>query len=224
MKRRLAALCLVALTGLAALAGGCHTAKLLAPPPPLRAASAAPFAVDVEFAEPVDSVSAADVTHYVLAPAGGGPPASLQSATRVDGYYGRVVELIVPDWLGAAPDSTDFDLTAGGVLGLDGARIGARTVRFRTGLSWGAPVREVLAAHCDGCHGASRQDGSYRTDSYDELFGGGTNTTPNVIAGDPACLLVVKCKPGNSMFKAGDLSYLDYAILANWIGSYAARR
>src|SRR5204862_808411 len=98
--------------GLAALAGGraCHAAKVVAPPPPLRAASAALYAVDVEFAEPLDRASAEDASRDALYPAGSpSTPASIASAALVDTLYGRVVQLIAPAWFG---DSTKDGIDA----------------------------------------------------------------------------------------------------------------
>ncbi len=214
---------LIAAAGIALFVTGCHTARILGPPPPLRAASASSYAVDVEFAEPLDRASAEDPSHYALVAVSGGAAAVIQSATLVDTLYGRVVQLLIPDWLTTNPDTTEFDLTTSGVIALDGRSTGSRTVRFATGLSYRAPVRALLGAHCSSCHGASRADGSYRTDSEAELVGGGRNATPNLIAGDPNSLLLVKCRPGNSMFNRGNLSFLDFEILLNWVVSYSAR-
>ena len=61
----------------------------------------------------------------------------------------------------------------------------------------------ILLAVCEGC--------------------AGTSPTPNLIAGNPRCLLAVKTKPRNSMFIQGNLSYLDSDIILNWIVNYSAR-
>jgi len=179
--------------------------------------------VDVEFDVPLDRASAEDASRYALTPAGGGAPASISSATLVDTLYGRVVQLVIPDWLSSNPDTTDFDLTTSGVQSVTGGSTGTRSVRFRTGLSYRAPMQAWFDSRCSRCHGATRQDGSYRTDSYAGLLGGGTNSTPNVIAGDPSCLAVVKCKPHNSMFNLATLTYFDYELIKNWVGSFNAR-
>jgi len=208
---------------LAILLSGCEAPKVLAPPPPLRAASAASYAVDVEFDVPLDRASAEDASRYSLIPASGGTPASISSATLVDTLYGRVVQLLIPDWLSSNPDTTDFDLTVSNVQSITGRSTGIRAVRFRTGLSYRAPMRAWFDSNCDRCHGAAQQDGSYRTDSYAALLGGGTNATANVIPGDPMCLTVVKCKPHNSMFNAANLTYFDYELIKNWVESFNAR-
>lgn len=208
---------------LALVAAGCDTARVLAPPPPLRVASASHFAVDVEFGEPLDRASAEEVSRYTLRDAATGTSQAITQATLVDTLYGRVVQLLIPDWLGSDPDTTDFDLTTAGVLTVDGRSTGTRDLRFRTGLSYRTPLRELFDQHCSACHGAMQAGGSYRTDSYAALFGNGTDGTPNLIANDPTCLTVRRSKPRNSMFVLGNLSYLDFEILRNWVTSYAAR-
>ena len=222
--RRVAAALVVA-SGLAALpAWGCHTARMIAPPPPLRAASVAPFAVEVEFAEALDKTSAEDAAHYSLYPAGNpGAPAAIASATVVDTVYGRAVQLVVPGWLGASPDSAGFEVATSGVMATDGVSTGSRRTRFRTGLNYTQPLADLFAVHCNSCHGSKQSSGSYRTDSFAALFGAGTSPTANLIPGDPRCLLAVKTKPRNSMFSQGGLSYLDSDIILNWIVNYSAR-
>ena len=223
-RRRLAALSTAAVAALAVLAAGCHSARLLAPAPPLRAASAALYAVDVEFAEPLERGSAQGPAHYSLVPAGAAPPATIASATLVDTLYGRVVRLLIPAWLGdSATDDADYVLSVQGVRDFDGRDLGPRSVAFRTGLSYGAPLRDTFDAHCSSCHSVVQASGNYRTDSYAGLFGNGTDGTPDLVPGNPSCLLVRKCKPGNSMFNAGNLSYLDFELIRNWVEIYGAR-
>jgi len=222
--RRTTAVLLALLLAATVPSSSCHTARVLAPPPALRAASVAAFAVDVEFAEPVDKTSAEDPTHYNLYPAANpGLPATIGSATMVDTVFGRTVQLIVPGWLGASPDSVDYEVTSTGVQAADGSPTGSRRTVFRTGLNYSQPLAQLFDIHCNACHGPKRTSCSYRTDSYSALFGAGTSPTPNLIAGNPRCLLAVKTKPRNSMFIQGNLSYLDSDIILNWIVNYSAR-
>ncbi len=81
----------------------------------------------------------------------------------------------------------------------------------------------LFDAHCTSCHGATAPAGNYRTDSAGGLLGAGTDATPNLVAGDPMSLIVRKCKPGNSMFVAGNLTDLDYEVIRNWVVDYRAR-
>jgi hypothetical protein len=211
--------------GATALLNGCDTTKLVAPEPPLRAASAALYAIDVEFAEPLDRASAEDVSRYSLYPAGApGSPATITGATLIDTVSLRVVQLLVPDWLGDS--TTDRRLTViqtHGVRDWFGRSTGERSVQFRTGLSYTEPMRALFDSRCNSCHDASNAGGTYRTDSYVALFGPGTSPIANVIAGNPNCLLVVKCRPGNSMYRDGELSYFDYETVLNWVTIYQAR-
>ncbi len=211
------------LVAAATLEVGCHAARIIAPPPPLRAASANDFGVDIEFAEPLDRASAEDVTRYTVRPAmGPGAPQTIFSATVVDTFSGRVVQLLISD--GPLADTSDYIVDSRDVRTLDGKSTGSRSATFRTGLSYRTPLSELFDSRCSSCHGASQAAGNYRTDSYDGLFGGGTDATPNLIAGNPNCLLVRKCRPGRSMWNAGGLSYLDFEMILNWVASYGARQ
>jgi len=204
---------------------GCNTAAVLAPPPPLRAASASNFAVDVEFAEPLDKPSAQDASHYQVYPASGaGSPAIVLQAQLIDSLYGRVVRLYLQDPVqGSLPDSAMYIIQSSGVISLAGKSTGTRSVEIRTGLNYSTPMQDLFTQRCNSCHGPVRADGLYQTDSYSALFGPGTSPTSNVIAGDPNCLLVVKTKPSNSMFRLGGLTFLDSEIIRNWVVSYLAR-
>ena len=215
--------CALALTP---LVSGCHTAAILAPLPPLRAASASAYAVDVEFSESLDRATAQDPARYSVYPQGiSGSAATVLQATLIDTLYGRVVQLLLSDPInGFLPDSALYTVQSTGVLDVVGKSTGSRSVDWRTGLNYDSPLRALFARHCDSCHGATREEGNYRTDSQAGLLAGGTNSTPNLIAGDPKCLVVVKTKPSNSMFRAGDLSYLDFEIIRNWVVSYQARQ
>ena len=209
----------LALTGFVA---GCDAPRVLAPPVPLRAASANDFGVDIEFAEPLDRASAENVTHYTVRPAAAGSaPQTIVSAALVDTFYGRVVQLLISD--GPLADTSDYVVETRDVLTIAGGSTGSHSVPFRTGLSYRAPLRDLFETRCSSCHGAPQAAGGYRTDSHAALFGNGTDTTPDLIAGDPSCLLLRKCRPGRSMWDAGRLSYLDFELLLNWVVSYGAR-
>lgn len=209
----------------AALSVSCNTAKVLAPPPPLRAASASAFAIDVEFAEPLDRASAQDPSRFLAYPTGGvGAAPTILQATLIDTLYGRVVRLLVSDPVtGFLADSADYTVQTSGLLTVAGSSTGFRSVDFRTGLNYDAQLKNLFAHHCDSCHGLARADGSYRTDSYLALLGSGTNNIPNLIAGNPGCLLVEKTAPRRSMFSRGNLSFLDSEMIRNWVVSYLAR-
>ena len=216
-----------------AMLTGCHAARMVAPPPPLRAASAALYAVDVEFAEPLDRRTAEDPTRYAIYPlANPGVAATISSAVLIDTLDARAVQLIIPAWFGdSATDHADYVVEARGILDYLGRSVGTRRVTFRTGLDYlvppgdpfGSGMKGLFDSRCSSCHGAAQASGSYRTDSYAALFGSGTHSTPDLIAGDPSCLLVRKCKPRNSMFNLAGLSYLDFELIRNWVAVYEAR-
>ena len=216
--------------GFIARAAGCASACVLsacqgparfAPPPDLRAASVSAFGIDVEFALPLDRSSAETSAHFAVHPAAR-PDSSLaiHSVSLVDSVYGRTVLILVPDGL---TDAADYVVTASGVRTLDGESTGDLQASFRAGLAYQAPLRQLFASRCDACHGATRADGNYRTDSYAGLLGAGTNATANLIPGNPRCQLVVKTKPQNSMFDLGRLTWLDYDVIYGWVVNYQAR-
>ena len=216
-----------ALFALLALGQGCKGPPPLAPappgppPPPLRAAKVSAQAVEVEIAEPLDRASAEEVGRYVLHPDGSpGAPLSVTRATLVDTIFGRAVQLVLA---GPLPDGSVFVIEASDVRTLDGESTGRRVATFRSGLNYAEPMRDLFAQHCNSCHGDARLEGNYRTDSPAALTGGGTNTVPNLIAGNLNCLLVVKTRPGKSMFAAGALSWLDADLVRSWVVNYQAR-
>ena len=214
-------------------AWGCHTAQVVAPDPPLRAASASLYAVDVEFDLPVERTTAEDVSRYAVhAAAPPGTSYTVASATVIDTLDARVVQLILPAWFGDTTfDHTDFTVVSDGVVDYLGRSTGRRSATFRSGLEYatlaGDPaaygMKPFFDARCVSCHGAAADSGKYRCDSYPALFGPGVDATPDLIAGDPACLLVVKCKPHRSMFNRGLMTYFDFERLRNWVENYQAR-
>jgi hypothetical protein len=209
------------LLALAALLAGCHAAKLLAPPVPIQAASVNAFAVNVEFAEPLDRATAQDPARYRVHAAGTSAEETIDSATLVDTLEGRVVQLIITS--GPLPDSAAYEVVTQGVRTYDGHDTGARRVTFQTGLGYGAHLRAVFAAHCDACHGASRQDGNYRTDSLAGLRGTGVDSTPDLIAGDPNCALARRTRPRKSAFDQGALSWFESDLIEDWVVGYDGR-
>ena len=225
MMRRFSGLLLgIGASGILALLS-CHAARSLAPAPPLAAASAALYAVEVEFAEPLDRASAEEASRYTLLPASAAASAAtVTSATLIDTLYGRTVQLVVAGWFGdSTVDRADWVVSTHGVRDAEGRSTGERSVAFRTGLGYSQNLRALFDDRCSSCHGAAQAGGNYRTDSDGALFGVGLDATPNLIASDPNCLLVRKCKPRNSMFELGHLSYLEFEMIRNWAVIYAAR-
>ena len=207
----------------AAVLPGCHAARVLAPPPAFRAASASDFAVDVEFAEPLDRTSAEIASHYRVYPVGHPEtPVAILSATVIDTVAGRVVQLRLSG--GPLVDGDSYQVSADAVRPFYGGAPMARTTTFHAGLGYASDIRALMAVHCDRCHNAALPGGRYRTDSYAALKGMGSDgNKANLIESDPASLIVKRSRPLRTMYDLGAMSYLDFEILYSWIVNYAAR-
>lgn len=53
-------------------------------------------------------------------------------------------------------------------------------------------IAGVTTGFCSGCHSGAGAPGGYLTDTYQHLFGNGSDNTPNIIPGDGSSLFVVK--------------------------------
>lgn len=53
-------------------------------------------------------------------------------------------------------------------------------------------IAGVTTNFCSGCHTGASAPGGYLTDTYQHLFGNGSDTTPNIIPGDGSSLFVTK--------------------------------
>ena len=202
--------------------GGCNTAAKLGPEPsdPPRAASSNDFAVEVEFPVPLDRASASDAARFTVLDDAASPVAIL-SAQLADTIYGRVVLLLLSG--GPLADSARYTVLTTGVKDVFGKPVPDGRAEFRAGLRYGTDIAPLFAAHCDGCHGPSRAEGSYRTDSLEGLYGTGTDGTPDLIVGDANCSLVHRTRPQKSMYDRGSLDPLEADIIQNWVVSYQAR-
>ncbi len=56
-------------------------------------------------------------------------------------------------------------------------------------------VAPRLRQYCSTCHAEDRAEGDYVTSSYDAVLGGGTDATPNAIAGDAASRILEVLEP-----------------------------
>ena len=88
------------------------------------------------------------------------------------------------------------------------------------GISYENNARQIFAANCDGCHSGTQPPAGYRTDDYNELFGGGSDSEPNVIAGDPNCRLLTRLGENPDH----ELSQADADELYEWIVNHNAQR
>jgi len=209
---------------------GCDGPVVPASPPRTMAAySASLFAIDVEFRRPLDRTSATQAFRYsVTDPAGGRTVAT--RADWVDTLFGETVRLFFP--LGALQDSTLYRLTVNGVLDVWGQAqfaTDSATVEVFTGLWYSSPMRDLLNRKCSPCHNDQRAGGAYRTDSYAELFGDGSDgqsssPRPNLVPGDARSLIVIRTSPRHSMFNVAHLSYAESQLFINWVVTYQARK
>jgi hypothetical protein len=85
-------------------------------------------------------------------------------------------------------------------------------------LSYSSTTRDIFARSCDGCHSGDSPAGGYRTDSYAALFENGSDTTPNVVAYDPASQLLAKLGTD----PAHELSQSEADLLYDWIVNHGA--
>lgn len=199
------------------------------PPPAMVGYSASPFAIDVEFDRSLDRTSIADPLHYAVTDSAGARSIPFR-VTLVDTLFGRTVRLLFR--LGTLTDSTHYRLTVAGVRDAWGQPLFAAdsaSVEVVTGLWYSRPIRALLERKCTPCHAGGRAGGNYRTDSYAELFGAGSDAAsddprPNLIAGDARCLLVIRTSPGHSMFNVAHLSYAESQLITNWVVTYQARK
>ena len=210
------------------MAGCDHPLVPEAARPALAAYSASSYALDVEFDQPLDLASATDTSRYAVTDLVGGRIVPTR-ITAIDTLFGMTVRVFFP--LGALQDSTSYRLTVTGVRDVWGHPLFAAdsaTTDVFTGLGYSYPLRSLLERKCTPCHNAAGAGGNYRTDSYEELFGYGSdanssNPRPNLIPGDARCLLVIRTSPGHSMFNVAHLTYGESQQFINWVVTYQAR-
>ena len=225
---RTATFLLVLLSGLGLCS--CDAPKVTRAIPDLLAAhSATSFAVDLEFASPLERTSAEQATRYALVKSSGERVTSAR-AVLIDSLFGETVRLVFP--LGTLEDSTRYGMVVTGVHDAWGASLASGdsiTTQFESGLWYSRPVRQLLEQKCTPCHNSHRAGGNYRTDSYEALFGYGSDGSsgsprPNVIAGDARSLLLIRTAPHHSMFNVAHMNVAESQILLNWVVSFEARR
>ena len=178
--------------------------------------------MELEFASPLARASAADASRFTVLEDGNlAAPVAIYSAELADTTFGRVVLLLLSG--GPLNDGARYVVRSVGVRDVFGKVLPDAVAEFRAGLRYDADMAPLMAEHCNGCHGPTRADGAYRTDALTSLLGGGTDSIPNLIAGNPNCALVQRTRPVRSMYDKGMLSPLDADIIRNWVVSYQAR-
>jgi predicted CxxxxCH...CXXCH cytochrome family protein len=62
-------------------------------------------------------------------------------------------------------------------------------------VTWKDQIGPLFADRCQGCHSGAAPAGQYQTDSYAGVLGGGSDATPDAIAGDPTSRLLATLDP-----------------------------
>ncbi|MEO0085635.1 MAG: c-type cytochrome domain-containing protein [candidate division WOR-3 bacterium] len=89
-------------------------------------------------------------------------------------------------------------------------------------VSFARDIRPLLDASCVSCHSAANPGGSYSVESHSDLFAPGSDSAPNLVAGEPeSSLLYLYVKDGKHPAGAG-LSPAQAELLRRWIASGAA--
>lgn len=88
-------------------------------------------------------------------------------------------------------------------------------------VSFARDIRPLLDASCVSCHSAASPGGGYSVESHADLLAPGSDSTPNLVAGQPdSSLLYLYVKEGNHPAGAG-LSPAQVELLRRWIVSGA---
>jgi mono/diheme cytochrome c family protein len=91
-------------------------------------------------------------------------------------------------------------------------------------VTYEADIKPIFDSRCVSCHSGANPAAQYDMTTLEEIMGNGLDGTPNAIAGDPDCLLLVKSRPGasmNSFYSSPD----EVALVERWVveDSLAAR-
>ncbi len=91
-------------------------------------------------------------------------------------------------------------------------------------VTYEADIKPIFDARCVSCHSGANPAAQYGMTTLEEIMGNGLDGTPNAIAGDPDCLLLVVSRPGgsmNSFYSSPD----EVALVERWVveDSLAAR-
>ncbi len=87
-------------------------------------------------------------------------------------------------------------------------------------VTWVKDVKPLFAAQCTSCHAGDTPAGSYALDTYEHALGGGSDATPNLIAGDGTSLLLTKLASGDhATYLAADAPTRAkrLAMLTQWV-------
>ena len=212
------------------LACGCDRPVDAPVRPLISAASASPFAIDLDFDRPQSRASISSKADYSLKRAGtGGPGTSPTRVQFIDTLFGETVRLVFP--LGTMEDSAAYEVTVHGARDANSVAYlpgDSAVVPLQTGLGYARNIRDLLERRCERCHGNQSPAAGYGTTSYNALFAFGSDSASahpihNLIPSDAQCLFVTRTSPKGREFLRSHLTYAESEMLRNWVVSYQAR-
>ena len=92
------------------------------------------------------------------------------------------------------------------------------------GLSYVHDIKPIMEEKCNSCHSGTTPAGNYATDTYEGLFGNGSDNVPNVVPLDKESLLMQKINPENKPDAAHSLSVEEARKIYGWIVGYDAKK
>ena len=82
-------------------------------------------------------------------------------------------------------------------------------------MHWKTDVQPVIQARCVSCHSGEAAAAGYDMYTYNGVLGGGSDATPNAIAGEPASAVLEAVRPGLAAGPHATLSDV-HALLEEW--------
>jgi len=83
--------------------------------------------------------------------------------------------------------------------------------------SYSSDVQPVFNANCVSCHSGAAPTGSYDLSGRTGALGNGSDTLPNVIAGNADSSLLYRRLSEGTMPPSGPLDLMDITTVRNWI-------
>jgi mono/diheme cytochrome c family protein len=87
--------------------------------------------------------------------------------------------------------------------------------------SYSADIQPIFNAHCVACHSGSGSSGNYDLSTRAGALGTGSDSLPNVIAGDAMLSLLFTRLDAGTMPPSGRLDTVDIFNVRNWINQGA---
>ncbi len=159
--------------------------------------------------------------NYAQVIARAGSPDASPLIDKANGAAGHVATLskddaVIKRWRGWIAAGAPYQLGTG--AGGAGASTGTGGAGGKPAgsLSWTADIYPLLIGNaCMDCHGTSNIKGSYSLATYQAALGAGSDSVPNVIAGDPSSKLVQYALAAHTNIGAAD-AQLIYSWVVDW--------